>query len=107
MWIEIDDELWPLRKSLMGLQFATPEDFARAQEIVALDPDLYREIYRCWSMIVVRRDDVHRFAAAGLRYAEIEQLDDEDLSPEDVAKRDRALIDWWKPILFGGARPSR
>jgi hypothetical protein len=55
----------------------------------------------------VRRDDVHRFAAAGLRYAEIEQLDDEDLSPEDVAKRDRALIDWWKPILFGGARPSR
>jgi hypothetical protein len=57
-------------------------------------------------MIVVRRDDVHRFTAAGLHFSEVEQLDDEDLSPEEVARRDRALIDSWKPILFNRARPS-
>ena len=105
MHLEIDDELFPARKSLVGLRFGDEHEFARAQVLIAENPALYREVYPIWSMIVVRRDDVDRFVAAGFHYAEVEQLDDEDLSPEDVARRDRALIDSWKPVLF--SRPPQ
>ena len=60
---------------------------------------MYREAYLYWSMLVVRRTDIGRFASAGLRYTEVEQIDDEDLDPAEVARRDRELIDAWKPIL--------
>jgi len=99
VWIDIDD-IFPPRKVLIGLQFADPQDFQRAQQLIASDPLLYREVYPYWSMIVVRREDAHRFAKAALPFTEIEQIDDEDLSPEEVARRDRALIDSWTPILF-------
>ncbi len=104
MDVEIDDELFPARRTLVGLQFADVQDFARAQALLDNDPALYRELYPGWAMIVVRRDDAHRFAEAGLHYREVEQLDDEDLSPDEVARRDRALIESWKPILLEGRR---
>ena len=100
MWIDID-EVFPPRKVLIGLQFANPEDFQRAQRLIGSDPLIYREVYPYWSMIVVRREDAQRFAEAGLPFTEIEQIDDEDLPAEEVAQRDRALIDSWTPILFG------
>jgi hypothetical protein len=106
MNFELDDELWPARRSLVGLQFADQHDFARAQELIGNDLDFYREVYPYWSMIVVRRTDVPRFTEAGFRFTEIDQIDDEELMPEEVARRDRELIDSWKPILFSRARQS-
>ena len=99
MWIDIDDEVFPPRKSLVGLQFSTPEDFARAQQLIAHDPLLYHELYPCWSMIVVRRVEVQRFSEAGLQVTEIKQIDEEDLPPEEVARFYKDLIAAWKPVL--------
>jgi hypothetical protein len=100
VWIELDDELFPPRNALIGLQFSSPADFARAQQLVAADLSVYREAYPYWSTLVVRRTDIGRFASTGLHYTEVEQIDDEDLSPAEVARRDRELIDAWKPILL-------
>jgi hypothetical protein len=98
MWIDIDD-IFPPRKTLVGLQFAEPEDFARAKDLIARDLTLYRELYPYWSMLVVRQADVERFRTAGLQFTEIEQVDEEDLPPEEVAEFYRELIGSWKPIL--------
>src|SRR3712207_529604 len=100
MWIEIDDELFPARKDLVGLQFASAEEFARAQQLIAPDLMLYRELYPYWSMIVVRRGDIQRFSAAGLQFSEVEQVDEEDLPSDEVAEFYRELIASWKPILL-------
>ena len=104
MNFELDEELFPTRRSLIGLQFADEQDCARAQQLIDSDFRFYREVYPYWLMIVVRRTDAQRFADAGFRFAEVEQLDDEELSPEEVTERDRALIDSWKPILFKRVR---
>ena len=100
MWIELDDELFPPRKALIGLRFSSSADYARAQQLIAADLSVYREAYRYWSMLVVHRTDIGRFASAGLRYTEVEQIDDEDLDPAEAARRHRELIDAWKPILL-------
>jgi hypothetical protein len=100
VWIELDEELFPPRKALIGLQFPSSADFARAQQLIASDLSAYREAYPYWCMLVVRRTDIGRFASAGLRYTEVEQIDDEDLDPAEVARRDRELIAAWKPILL-------
>ena len=108
MKIEIDlDEFFPPRRSLIGLQFANDEDYERARVISYADLDMYRELYPVWKMIVVRREDAARFAEAGLQYEEIEQLDDDDLSPEEQRRLDRAMIDSWKEILFARTRERR
>lgn len=100
MDLELDDEVFPARRSLIGLQFADEHDFARAQQLISDDLALYHELYPCWSMIVVRRMDAQRFADAGLRFTAVDQIDDDELSPEEVARRDRALIEAWKPIVL-------
>jgi hypothetical protein len=107
MWIDIDDELFPPRRTLVGLQFSTAEEFARGQQLADRDPDLYRELYPYWSMIVVRREDVGRFSGAGMRFTAVEQVDEEDLPPEEVASFYRDLIASWTPVLRERARQMR
>jgi hypothetical protein len=109
MKIEIDldeffEDIFPPRRSLIGLQFANEEDFERAKVVAHKDFDLYQETYPVWKMIVVRREDAARFAEAGLHWQEIEQIDDDDLTPEEVRRRDRALIDSVKDIALARAR---
>jgi hypothetical protein len=99
MWIEIDEELFPPRKSLVGLQFADASDFERAKALVNHGLEMYQETYPGWQMIVVRRTDVPRFSALGLQFTEIDQIDDDELTPEERCRRDRGLIDYWAPIL--------
>jgi hypothetical protein len=99
MWIDLADDVFPARKALIGLQFADSSAFARGRELVARDPLLYHELYPYWSMIVVRRVDAQRFIEAGLQFTEIEQIDEEDLPPEDVAKFYGDLIAAWRPVL--------
>jgi hypothetical protein len=85
--IEIDleeiEEFFPPRRSLIGLQFANDEDSERAKGLAHRDFDLYKEVYPVWKMIVVRRADAARFAEAGLQWQEIEQIDPEELPPEE------------------------
>jgi hypothetical protein len=100
MDLELDEEVFPARRSLVGLQFADEQDFARAQQLIGSDLAFYHELYPCWSMIVVRRTDAQRFADAGLQFTTVDQLDDDELSPDEVARRDRALIEAWKPIVL-------
>jgi hypothetical protein len=107
MELELDEDLFPARRSLIGLQFADAHDFERAQMLTSDDPSLYAEQYPVWSMIVVRREDAARFKQLGIRFREIEQIEDEDMLPEAVARRDRALIDSWKPMLFGPVQQGR
>jgi len=99
MDLELDAELFPARRSLIGLQFADEQDFARARQLIGYDLAFYHEVYPYWLMIVVRRTDTQRFADAGLHFAEIEQIDEEDLPPEEVAALYRNLIESWKPVL--------
>jgi len=103
MELDIAEELFPARRSLLGLQFPDEQEFARARALAACDPTAYHELYPIWRMVVVRRADVTRFVDAGLHFNEIEQVDDEELPPEEVARRDRALIDSRKKVLFARA----
>jgi hypothetical protein len=107
MWTEIDEELFPSRKALVGLQFATPEDFERAKQLIAEELSFYRELYPYWCMIVVQRDAADRFCQAGFQFSEIEQVDEEDLRPEDVAEFYRGLIAAWQPVLRERLRHTR
>ncbi len=107
MWTEIDDECFPSRKTLVGLQFSTPGDFARGEQLTAHDLMLYRELYPYRSMIVVRRDDVERFVRTGLQFTEVDQIDEEDLPPEEVAAFYRELIASWKTVLHERLRRAR
>ncbi len=108
MKLEIDlDEFFPPRRSLIGLRFANDDDFERARVLVSGDFDLYQEVYPVWKMIVVRRDDAARFAAAGLQWEEIEQIEDDELSPEERKRRNRAAIDSWKKVLIEQGRWGR
>ena len=105
---EFFEEFFPPRRSLIGLQFATEQDYERARALVFQHYfDLYYELYPVWKMIVVRREDTGRFTEAGLHWQEIEQIEDADLSPEERKRRDRALIDSWKKILIEQGRWGR
>lgn len=100
MDFEIDKELCPARRSLVGLRFADADEFERARRLIGPDPAFYHELYPSWFMIVVRRTAAKRFAAAGLRFSEVDQVEDEELAPEEVTRRDRALIEAWRPVVL-------
>ncbi len=107
MDLELDEELFPPRRSLVGLRFAGKPDYDRAKRLIGWDFSFFHELYPGWQMVVVRRVDAHKFAEAGLEFTEVDQIDDDELSPDEIARRDRALIDSWKKVLFEGARDPR
>ena len=105
---EFLEEFFPPRRSLIGLQFATQEDYERARSLVFQDYfDLYHELHPAWKMIVVRREDIGRFAEAGLKWEEIEQIDPEELPPEERRRQQRAMIDTAKKVLIEQGRWGR
>jgi hypothetical protein len=78
------DEFWPDSASLVGMQFETPEDFARAQALLAEHLDIYRWVWADSLTIGVLRADAHLVDAAGLTYTEVEVQDDnEPLTAEE------------------------
>ena len=101
MWVELDEDVWPERKSLVGLRFANDEDFERAQALLPGESwEFYREVYPGWRMLVVRKTEAQRWHDAGLPCEEVEQLDDADLTLEERRERDREALDYWKQRLF-------
>ena len=91
--VEDWDELWPKRKTLVGLKFASEAEYERAVHLVeSWGFDFYKELYDGSRLIVVRKREVDRFSGSGLSFREIDQIDDEDMDPEDVRRRNRAVI---------------
>ena len=112
MRIEIDeeflDDVWPQRKTLVGLELASEEEYQQAVQLVqSWGLDFYKEMYPEWRMIVVRKREAERLIGSGLAFTEIDQVDDEDLDPEEVRRRDEALIEYWKPIVRERMRQRR
>ena len=80
------EEFWPDSASLAGMRFTTPEDFARAQALLAEHLDVYRWVWARSRTIAVLKTDLPLFADAGLAYTEVEIADDkEPLSAEEEA----------------------
>src|SRR5438874_13664998 len=78
------EEFWPESASLAGMQFTTPEDFARAQALLGERLDLYRWVWEDSLTIAVRKSDMNLFGAAGLVYTEVEiENDNAPLSEEE------------------------
>ncbi len=77
------DELWPGSASLVGMQFGTPDEFARAQALLGERLDLYRWVWEDSLTIAVLKPDMHLFGTAGLDYTEVEIKDDEPLSAQE------------------------
>lgn len=56
MWIELDDEVWPERKTLTGCIFAADADWERTLALLPGESwELYHERYPQWRMLVVRK----------------------------------------------------
>jgi hypothetical protein len=104
---EFFEEFFPPRRSLIGLQFANEQDYERAKMVIPWSFERYQEEYPVWKMIVVRRKDAARFAEAGLQWQEIEQIDPEELPPEERRRQQRAMIDSWKKVLIEQGRWGR
>jgi hypothetical protein len=81
------DEFWPESASLVGLRFTSPEEFARAQALLAEHLDVYRWVWaRSWTIAVLKTDRP-LFADAGLAYTEVEITDEnEPLSAEEEVR---------------------
>ena len=89
MWIEIDDELFRPRSSLVGLWFDSEEEFLHCEQL-CWRHHCYYEADREVNLLIVRKTDAHIFKEAGLKYREIEQRDPPELSPEEAYERDKA-----------------
>jgi hypothetical protein len=96
MWIDLD-EIWPSTKELVGVQFASADDFERCQALLAERQELFSELYPETLTAAVRKVDTPTLAAAGLVYREFQLRDMDDLPPERARQIERALIDEWMP----------
>ncbi len=105
MWIEIDDELFPPASELVGLRFDSKEEFWRCEQLIWEQPEwCYYHAYRDTNTLAVRKRDLHIVTDAGLKYTEIEFVDLQDLSPEEVAQIQREAIQKGMEILRKRAR---
>ncbi|HLH24297.1 MAG TPA: hypothetical protein VK066_17380 [Chloroflexota bacterium] len=98
--MQIDpDELWPDSAALVGMQFATPDEFRRAQALLWEHLEMYRWVWEHSLTIAVRKSDEHLFQDAGLRYAalEIAEAPTTQTEEERAQLRDemRAAMSWW------------
>lgn len=93
------DELWPDSASLVGMRFATAEDFQRAQALLWEHLDVYRWVWEQSRTIAVRKTDAPLFTAAGLAYAEVEVADAPANSTEAERSQEREglkrAMAWW------------
>ena len=97
------DELWPDSASLVGLRFASPQDFERAQALLWEHPDCYRWVWEATLTIALRKVDTHLSAEAGLAYSEVAIVDapahrtDEERTLE-LETLNRAMAWWLKEL---------
>ena len=96
MWIDVED-VWPSARELVGLRFASAEDFERCQALLRQHPETFSELYPETLTATVRKSDMPTLAAAGCAYREFARRDMDDLPPEEARKIERAMIDEWMP----------
>jgi hypothetical protein len=93
------DEFWPDSASLVGMQFRTAEDFARAQRLLMEHLDVYRWEWEQSRTIAVRRTDLPLFRDAALAYAEVAVGDAPERPTADQRARQREglrrAMTWW------------
>src|SRR3712207_6707154 len=102
MWIEIDDDLFLPREAVIGLQFPDAEEFQRCQALLWTHrlADCYREVSPLSLVVVVRKSDLPRIAAAGLTYTTFEWAGADDAAaPGAEDERSGALIARWMPVF--------
>jgi hypothetical protein len=102
MWIEIDDDLFLPREAVVGLQFPDAAEFQRCQALLWSDAlaDCYREVSPLSLVVVVRKSDLPRIAAAGLSYSTFEWSGADNAAvPEADDERTSALIARWMPVF--------
>jgi hypothetical protein len=92
--VNLDDlyDLWPPTSQLVGLQFKTDADFARCQEILWQNLDMFSLKNPEARYAVVPKTEVHRFAEAGLAFQEVELVDWDILPPEERSRREYEMI---------------
>jgi hypothetical protein len=92
--VNIDElnDLWPPTSDLAGIQFDTDADFARCEQMLWQDPDLFSLKRADARYVVVPKTEVHRFADAGLAFQAVELEDWDTLPPEERSRREYALI---------------
>ena len=106
MWIDVD-EVWPAAKDLVGLRFATAEEFERCSALLEEHPELFSELYPDSLTVTVRKADAGMLATAGLTYLEFPLKDMDDMPPEQARQIERALIDEWMPRFVERLRRER
>ena|SRR5712692_9650840 len=99
MWLEIDDDLFLPRDAVVGLQFPSAEQFQRCQALLWSEEfvECYREVSPLSRVVVVRKSDLPRFAAAGLSYSTFVWGAADASASDASAERAQALIARWMP----------
>ena len=81
MQLDLED-LWPSAASLVGMQFATAEEYERCKALLDRNLEVFRHLYPKLLVIAIPKTDVRLVHEAGLTYAEIELVDLSQLPPE-------------------------
>jgi len=99
MWVDIE-ALWPATKELVGLQFATTEDFQTCWLLSLEQPEAFR--WTSWDSLTaeVRKTQKHLVDALGLSYTEFELVDLDDLPPEERQRQQREAVQYGMKVLL-------
>jgi hypothetical protein len=101
MWINTD-ELWPASDSLTALQFDSREEFNRCQMLLWEHFDSVHWLDHRSMVAFVRKDYLHLFTDAGLRYTQHEVVDEpEAMTPEEREQRRQWMRDMNTRMLHG------
>ncbi|HZR98554.1 MAG TPA: hypothetical protein VFE37_07605 [Chloroflexota bacterium] len=99
MWIDVE-ELWPPTKELVGLQFASLEDFQKCWLYTLEHPEAFRMTDADHLTVEVRKTHKHLVDELGLSYSEFELVDLDDLPPEERRRQEREAIQYGMQILL-------
>jgi hypothetical protein len=106
MWID-EEEFWPRRSSVVGLEFATDEEYERCSEWVLEDPDRYFELYPEHRMVVIRKTDIPLVSAAGFQYVERRFRDLDSLPLDQQMELHREAVKAGMAVLLARYRAER
>src|SRR3954469_10633291 len=93
-------ESWPSAKELVGLQFASVEDYQRCWLIALEQPEAFRWTLAESLTAEVRKSHKHLVDDAGLAYSEFELVDLDELPTEERLRQEREAIQHGRKTLL-------
>ncbi|HLH21258.1 MAG TPA: hypothetical protein VK066_01955 [Chloroflexota bacterium] len=99
MWIDVE-ELWPAAKDLVGLRFATEEDFQKCWLLALEQPEAFRLTLPESLAAEVRKTHKHLVDEAGLTYSEYKIVDLDELPTEERLRQEREAVQYGMKILL-------